>query len=164
MQGYCGSTPEFSASGYHDDRDLRFGPAPSGITHSAPVNLWREGRPVRVSGLTWLILALASLALLSTAGQIVGFYTDWLWFREVQFASVFVTVLQTQVLLGVVTGAAFFLILYGNVTLARRLATRETLVIADDLPGLPSPEILQPCLGRLTLPVSVTLALFAGWP
>jgi len=118
---------------------------------------------VRVSGLTWLILALATLALLSTAGQIVGVYTDWLWFREVQFASVFGTVLQTQVLLGVVTGAAFFLILYGNVTLARRLATREALVVADDLPGLPSPEILKPYLGRLTLPVSVTLALFAGW-
>jgi len=99
-----------------------------------------------------------------TAGQIVGVYTDWLWFREVQFTSVFVTVLQTQILLGVVTGAAFFLILHGNVTLARRLATREALVVADDLPGLPSLEILQPCLGRLTLPVSVTLALFAGWP
>jgi hypothetical protein len=81
----------------------------------------------------------------------------------VQFTSVFVTVLQTQVLLGVVTGAAFFLILYGNVTLARRLATREARVVADDLPGLPSPEILQLYLGRLTLPVSVTLALFAGW-
>ena len=97
-----------------------------------------------------------------TAGQIVV-YTDWLWFREVQFTSVFVTVLQTQILLGVVTGAAFFLILHGNVTLARRLATREALVVADLLPGLPSPEILQPYLGRLTLPVSVTLALFAGW-
>jgi len=45
----------------------------------------------------------------------VGFYTDWLWFREVQFTSVFVTVLQAQVLVGVVTGVVFFLILYGNV-------------------------------------------------
>src|SRR2546425_554367 len=77
-----------------------------------------------------------------TAGQIVGVYTDWLWFREVQFTSVFVTVLQTQILLGVVTGAAFFLILHGN------------------FPGCQVPEILQPCLGRL----SVTPALFAGWP
>ena len=89
---------------------------------------------MRVRGLTWLILAIAAIALLSTVGQILGFYTDWLWFREVQFTSVFVTVLQTQVLLGVVTGAAFFLILYGNVTLARRLAPREALVVADDRP------------------------------
>src|SRR5437667_11833313 len=98
-----------------------------------------------------------------TAGQIVGVYTDWLWFLEVQFTSVFVTVLQTQVLLGVVTGAAFFLILYGNVTLARRLATREALGVADDLPGLPSPEILKPYLGRLTFPVTLTSALVGGW-
>jgi uncharacterized protein len=127
------------------------------------VNLWRERRPVPVSGLTWLILALASLALLSTAGQIVRFCTDWLWFGEVQFTSVFVTVLQTQVLLGVVTGAAFFLILYGNVTLARRLAPRGALVAADDATGLPSPEMLEPYLRRLALPVCVTLALLASW-
>ncbi|MEK7732478.1 MAG: UPF0182 family protein [Planctomycetota bacterium] len=118
---------------------------------------------MRVSGLTWPILAIVTIALLSTAGQILGFYTDWLWFREVQFTSVFVTVLRTQVLLGVVTGAAFFLILYGNVTLARRLAPREALVTADDATGLPSPEMLEPYLRRLTLPVCVTLALLAGW-
>jgi uncharacterized membrane protein (UPF0182 family) len=44
----------------------------------------------------------------------VGFYTDWLWFREVRFTSVFVTVLQTQILLGVVMAAVFFLLLYGK--------------------------------------------------
>jgi uncharacterized membrane protein (UPF0182 family) len=69
-----------------------------------------------------VILAIVTLALLSTGGQIVGFFADWLWFREVGFTSVFVTVLQTQGLLGLVTGAVFFLILYGNVTLARQLA------------------------------------------
>jgi uncharacterized membrane protein (UPF0182 family) len=42
---------------------------------------------VRVRGYTWFILGIATPALLSTAGQIVGFYTDWLWFREVQFQS-----------------------------------------------------------------------------
>ena len=118
---------------------------------------------MRVLGLTWLILALATLALLSTVRQILGLYTDWLWFREVQFTSVFVTVLRTHVLLGVVTGAAFLLILYGNVILARRLAPREALVAAEDAPGLPSPEILEPYLRHLAVPVSVTLALLAGW-
>jgi uncharacterized protein len=119
---------------------------------------------MRVRGrLTWLILAIATMALLSTAGQILGFYADWFWFREVQFTSVFVTVLQTQVLLGVVTGLAFFLILYGNVTLAWWLARRQALVMVDDTAGLPSPEILEPYLRRLALPVSATLALLASW-
>ena len=69
-----------------------------------------------------MILAIAIMALVSTAGRILGFYTDWLWFREVQFTSVFFTVVQMQALLGMVTGVAFFLIVYGNVTLAQRLA------------------------------------------
>ncbi|MBI2217674.1 MAG: UPF0182 family protein [Candidatus Rokubacteria bacterium] len=111
----------------------------------------------------WLILALAAVAVLTTAGRIVGLYTDWLWFREVQFTSVFVTVLLWQVLVGVVTGAAFFLILYGNVTLAWRLPPREVLVAADDALGLPRPEMLEPYLRRLALPSSVVLALIAGW-
>jgi hypothetical protein len=118
---------------------------------------------MRVSGLTWLILAVAILALLSTVGQIVGFYTDWLWFGEVQFTSVFVTVLRAEILVGLVTGVAFFAILYGNVALAWRLAPRGALVVVDDALGLPSPEILEPYLRRLALPVSVTLALLAGW-
>jgi uncharacterized protein len=42
-----------------------------------------------------LILIIASTALLGTAGQFLGLYTDWLWFREVQFTSVFVPVLRT---------------------------------------------------------------------
>jgi hypothetical protein len=74
---------------------------------------------VRVPAFTWPLLGIAALALLTTGGQIVGFYTDWLWFREVRFTSVFVTVLQTQILLGVVTAAVFFLLLYGTVTLVR---------------------------------------------
>ena len=123
----------------------------------------KTGSPARGRGVAWLFLGFASLALLSTGGQIVGFYADWLWFDEVQFTSVFITVLQTQVLLGVVTGAAFFLILYGNVILARRLASREVLVAVDDAAGLPSPELLDSFLRRLAFPVSVLIALFVGW-
>ncbi|HTY81014.1 MAG TPA: UPF0182 family protein [Candidatus Bathyarchaeia archaeon] len=123
----------------------------------------RRGWLAQVGGITWLFLALATLAILSTAGQILGFYTDWLWFHEVQFTSVFLTVLETQVLLGAVTGAAFFLIFYGNVMLARRLASREVLVVVDDTAGLPSPEVLDPYLRRLTFPSSVMIALFVGW-
>jgi len=123
----------------------------------------KTGRPARVRGSTWLFLALAGLVLLSTGGQIVGFYADWLWFHEVQFTSVFVTVLETQVLLGVVTGVAFFLIFYGNVILARRLASRDVLVAVDDTAGLPSPEVLDPYLRRLAFPLSVLIAVFVGW-
>ena len=118
---------------------------------------------MRIHGPTWLILAIVAIALLSTAGQILGFYTDWLWFREVQFTSVFVTVLQAEILVGLLTGAVFFAILYGNVVLAWRLAPRDVLMVVDDSLGLPPPEIVEPYLRRLALPVSATLALLACW-
>ncbi|MBI3085755.1 MAG: UPF0182 family protein [candidate division NC10 bacterium] len=118
---------------------------------------------MRLRGFLLLILVIGAIALLSTAGQILGLYIDWLWFHEVQFTSVFLTVLRTEVLLGAVTGAAFFLILYINVLLARRLAPRDALVVADDALGLPSPESLEPYIRRLALPVSVALALLVGW-
>jgi uncharacterized membrane protein (UPF0182 family) len=118
---------------------------------------------MRLRGFLLLILVIGAIALLSTAGQILGLYIDWLWFREVQFTSVFLTVLRTEVLLGAVTGAAFFLILYINVLLGRRLTPRDAIVVADDALGLPSPEVLEPYIRRLALPVSAALALLVGW-
>jgi len=117
---------------------------------------------MRLRGFLFLIIIVA-FALLSMVGQILGLYIDWLWFREVQFTSVFLTVLRTQVILGAVTAAAFFLILYINVLLALRLAPRDALVAVDDALGLPSPEVLEPYVRRLALPVSAALALFVGW-
>ena len=117
---------------------------------------------MRLRGFLWL-LVIGAIFLLNMAGRILGLYIDWLWFREVQFTSVFVTVLRTQVLLGAVTAVAFFLIVYINVFLARRLARRETLVVADDALGLPIPEVLEPYVRRLAVPVSAALALFVGW-
>jgi len=117
---------------------------------------------MKLRGLLWIII-IAAFGLLSIGGRILGLYIDWLWFREVQFTSVFVTVLRTQVLLGAVTAIAFFLILYANVLLAWRLAPRDGVVAGDDALGLPGPEVLEPYVRRLALPASAVLALFVGW-
>ena len=61
---------------------------------------------MRFRGFFWIII-IAAFGLLSIGGQILGFYIDWLWFREVQFTSVFLTILRTQALLGAVTAIAF---------------------------------------------------------
>lgn len=117
---------------------------------------------MKLRGFLWIII-IAAFGLLSIGGRILGLYIDWLWFREVQFTSVFVTVLRTQILLGAVTAIAFFLILYANVLLAWRLAPRDGVVAGDEALGLPGPEVLEPYVRRLALPVSVVLALFVGW-
>ena len=50
-----------------------------------------------------------------------GFYVDLLWFREVQFSSVFWTVFWTKVLLGFVFGLLFFVLLYANLLIVRSI-------------------------------------------
>ena len=41
----------------------------------------------------WLLLIVGALALV---GQTVPLYTDWLWFQEVGYARVFVTILSLR--------------------------------------------------------------------
>ncbi len=110
-----------------------------------------------------LAIVLAAVLVLASAGGLVRLYTDWLWFQEVGFPAVFSTVLKTQVASGLIFGLAFFLVLYANAVLARRLGPRDVLVVVDDSLGLPSQEILEPYLRALVLPVSLVFALIAGW-
>src|SRR5581483_5260583 len=125
-----------------------------------------DGRapPVRFQGFGYLILVVAALLVLSTAGQLVGLYTDWLWFREVGFTSLFATVLRTKALVGAITGAAFFVLFHANVALARRLGRGKAFLVTwDEAQGLPSPEVVAAVLSHLALPLSVALAVIAGW-
>ena len=94
---------------------------------------------MRLRGFLLLIIIIAAFGLLSTGGQILGFYIDWLWFREVQFTSVFLTVLPDAGPPRGGHGLAFFLILYVNVLLARRLAPRDALVAVGRRPRAAQP-------------------------
>jgi uncharacterized membrane protein (UPF0182 family) len=50
-----------------------------------------------------------------------GFYVDLLWFREVHFSSVFWTIFRTKVVLGFLFGIVFFILLYANLLIVRRI-------------------------------------------
>src|SRR5207247_9820030 len=63
--------------------------------------------------LIFLILAL----LLSTANSL-ALYVDWLWFAEVGYQQVFLTLLSTQVMVGAAFGLTFFLVLFSNLVIA----------------------------------------------
>ena len=71
--------------------------------------------------LGWVI-AIVIFAILIFGGALVRFYTDWLWFGEVGYRSVFWKVFTSQLQLGLVTGILFFVIVYSNLLLARRFA------------------------------------------
>ncbi len=72
-----------------------------------------------------VIVALIVLFLLITSlRSIASFYTDYLWFKELKFTSVFRGVLVVQVLLAVVFCVLFFAIMLGNLIIADRIAPR----------------------------------------
>ena len=60
------------------------------------------------------------LLLFLLGGSLSGLYTDWLWFGQVQYSAVFLTVLTTKLWLGAAGAAALFFLLWVNLRIARR--------------------------------------------
>ena len=107
----------------------------------------------------WLLLIVGALALV---GQTVPLYTDWLWFQEVGYARVFVTILSLRGWLFIGVGLGTFLFLYLNLTLAARTARPDALWELEDQLGLPSRAVLEPLIRRLLLPVLAVVSFFSG--
>ncbi len=71
------------------------------------------------TGRLGLIAALFLLLALSFANSL-ALYVDWLWFGEVGYRPVFVTLLSSQLLVGGAFGVIFFAVFFSNVILAGR--------------------------------------------
>jgi len=74
----------------------------------------------------WHIVAVVFLIILVFGGTLVRFYTDWLWFGEVGYRVVFWKELTSKLQLGFAAGFLFFLVVYSNLWLARRLSPPAT--------------------------------------
>lgn len=77
------------------------------------------GAPARPRLLVPVLVVMAVLLLFGGTG--VSLYTDWLWFDDVGFGTVFTTVLQTKVLLFASFGTLMALVVAANIALAYRL-------------------------------------------
>jgi uncharacterized membrane protein (UPF0182 family) len=71
------------------------------------------------TGRLGLIAALFLLLILSLANSL-ALYVDWLWFGEVGYRPVFVTLLSSQLIVGGAFGVIFFAVFFANVILAGR--------------------------------------------
>jgi len=107
----------------------------------------------------WILLGFIALSLV---GQAVPLYTDWLWFQEVGFTSVFSTRLALSGWLFLGLGAAVFVFLFVNLSVAARTAPPDVLWELEDQLGLPGRAILEPLVRRLLLPVIGVISFFAG--
>lgn len=70
----------------------------------------------------WLTFGGILLVLFVFGGSIITFYTDWLWYGEVGYRSILLTSIWNRLALGFGAGILFFLIVYFNLWLARKLS------------------------------------------
>ena len=74
-----------------------------------------------------LVLVLAVVALLLIVGPgLTGFFVDWLWFGEMHQRGVFWTLVNTRILLGLISGALLAVLIGVNFGIARRSAPSYT--------------------------------------
>ncbi|MGH9035059.1 MAG: UPF0182 family protein, partial [Acidimicrobiia bacterium] len=111
---------------------------------------------------TLVALAAALLVLLVSLRGIAGFYTDYLWFKEIGYTEVWRGLLVAKALPSVVFTAAFFLLVLVSLIIADRLAPRFR-------PAGPEEELVEryrqligPYAGRVRVAVAAFLALVAG--
>jgi uncharacterized protein len=95
-------------------------------------------------------------------GQAISLYTDWLWFQEVGYTQVFTTSLTFKLILALVVGGLFFLLVYFNIKLAAQAPRGVAFFDQENAIELPGPELVDPLLQRLLLPVAILLGLFAA--
>ena len=78
-------------------------------------------------------LALLALAALFVVPSVSGYYTDWLWFRELRYEGVFLRTLNAQAMVFAVTFTAVFAFLFANFSVARRSLRRPPgIVVGTD--------------------------------
>ena len=83
----------------------------------------RRGSAGRFRLIIFGVIAVGLFLLMSLRG-LAGFYTDFLWFDSLGQGDVFKAVIGAQVVLVLLFMFLFFLILFGNLTVAQRLAPR----------------------------------------
>lgn len=120
----------------------------------------RKKRPPRRG--RWAIAIIVAIVLASL-GTLAGLWTDYLWFEHLDYEGIFLTRIWARAALSVAGALVFFVIFFGNVYLARRFSPRVRIASqgdGEDVLELVTTE--ERSVGRITLLVSVVLALFFG--
>jgi uncharacterized membrane protein (UPF0182 family) len=107
------------------------------------------------------LLLVLGLVVLGLVGQVVPLYTDWLWFHEVGYTQVFLSILSFRGSLFTAVAVAVLLVLWANLTYAARRARPDVLWELEDQLGLPGRVVIEPLIRRF-LPVVLLLISFAS--
>jgi hypothetical protein len=107
-------------------------------------------------------LIVVFVALLLSFANTLALYVDWLWFGEVGYQSVFLTLLSSQLFVGAMFGAGFALIFFLNLFLAGRHEPTRYWGTVESLLLLRFAGPLRARLVQTVGAVSLVLGLFAA--
>src|SRR5579864_8115565 len=116
----------------------------------------RRTRIMLLVGVVVLILLITSLS------GLARFWTDYLWFQSVGFTSVFRGVLLTKWLLALVFIGIFFLLMFGNLTIADRVAPVDPPPGGNDELVTRYRDLVAPHSRAVRIITSLIFALLAG--
>jgi uncharacterized membrane protein (UPF0182 family) len=108
-----------------------------------------------------LLVGLA-LVILTVVAPLIPLYTDWLWFQEVGYSQVFLTMLSVRAWLFLTVSLSFLIFLYGNLTFATRTAGPDVYWELEDQLGLPGRMVIEPIIRRVVPVVIVVVAYLSG--
>lgn len=122
----------------------------------------RPRPPERIPYLKWIVIAAALVGLWVLASVATNIYTDYLWFQEVGYVSVFLRIISARVGLFVIGALLFVGLLLANVYLARRFSPDKDDAVP--LPNVPADAVvwLRHLLGLGIGAGAVILAIIFG--
>src|SRR5215211_5726488 len=116
-------------------------------------------RPPRRWTLAVLLLAFLALA---AVGSVSRFYTDLLWFREIDKTALFWGVLRTKAFIGLLAGLGTAAIVGVNLWMVERLAPRYGLTVVARPQVERARAVLSPYLRPLRIGIAAFLGLVVG--
>jgi len=121
--------------------------------------------PRMIKWAKWLVVPLVIIILLIFLNVAKGVWTEWLWFSNLGFGSVYGTILTTKVATFFGAAIVFFLLLTGSILLARRLGPSADIpyLPAEALQNLRRASILVIVVGALLLAVIFGSVALSNW-
>jgi uncharacterized protein len=108
------------------------------------------------------VLLVAAAVVVLAALEALPFYTDWLWFEEVGYLTVFLKLAALRAGLLIGAGLSAYIFLAANLRAAVGARPPDVFWELEEPLGLPSRLVLEPLLQRLLTPVVSLLAFALG--
>src|SRR6266487_4429027 len=109
-----------------------------------------------------VVIVILVFVVLAIVAQLVPLYTDWLWFEEVGYTQVFLSILSLRGGLFTAMLISVLVFLWANLTFAARTASPDVVWELEDQLGLPGRVVIEPLLRRFLPVILLVIAIASG--